>query len=132
MNRKTEKQNIGNLGEDIATRFLVKHGFRILGRNYLMKVGELDVICEKGGVIHFVEVKTVSRETRHTDVSRETDEYRPEDNVHEHKLRRIRKTIEMYLVENDIEQDWEFDVIAIVLDKTKKTANVRWLKDMTI
>lgn len=57
---KTEKRKTGDLGEDIAERFLVKRGFKILERNYLRKWGEIDIIAKKGGKLCFVEVKTVS------------------------------------------------------------------------
>lgn len=126
---RTEKQSIGALGEEIASKFLVKHGYMILERNFLKKFGEIDVICEKKGKIHFVEVKTVSREY----VSRETsDEYRPEDNIHPKKLQRIGRTIEAYLNEKNIKKDWEFDAILVLLDKKLKIAKVRFLKDLVI
>ena len=134
METKTEKQKIGKLGEDIAVRFLVKHGFKVIERNYLKKFGEIDIVCRKGGKAHFVEVKTVSRETLSCDdVSREThDEHRPEDNVDERKLRRIKRTIEVYLNEKDIVEDWEFHVVGVVLDDVRKTANVRFLENLII
>lgn len=133
MGVKTEKQKIGGIGEDIAVRFLVKRGFKIVERNYLKKFGEIDIVCRKDGKVHFVEVKTVSRETVSShDVSRETrDEHRPEDNVHPQKLKRIGRTIEVYLNEKDIDDDWEFHVVSIVLDNVRKIANVRFLRDLT-
>jgi len=129
MKTKTRQQNVGHIGEDVAVKFLVKHGFALLERNYLKKFGEIDVICWKGGKVHFVEVKTVSRET----VSRETlDEYRAEDNIHSSKLKRIGRTIEAYLSENDIKEDWEFHAVLVNLDKVKKIAKIRFLRDLII
>ena len=129
MSLKTQKQTIGQIGEDVATKFLVKRGFVILQRNYLKKFGEVDVICRKGGKVHFVEVKTVS----HKNVSRETsDEYRAEDNIHPAKLKRIGRTIEVYLNEKDIKDDWEFHAVTVLLDSTKKIARVRFLQNLII
>lgn len=70
---KTKKQEIGNTGELIAARFLMKHGFSVIERNYRKKWGEIDIILVKKGKTHFVEVKTVSYETT-KEVTRETKE----------------------------------------------------------
>ncbi|MBI2121043.1 MAG: YraN family protein [Parcubacteria group bacterium] len=56
----TEKRKIGDLGEDVATMFLMKQGFKVLERNYLRKWGEIDIIAKKDQKLYFVEVKTVS------------------------------------------------------------------------
>lgn len=58
----TEKQKIGQIGEDCACKYLEKCGFKILERNYLKKWGEIDIVAKKGNKLHFVEVKSVSRE----------------------------------------------------------------------
>ena len=51
------------IGENIAVRFLVKHNFSILERNYTKKWGEIDIIAEKSSKLYFIEVKSVTRET---------------------------------------------------------------------
>jgi hypothetical protein len=48
MGTKTEKQEIGQIGEDIATRFLVKHSFEVILRNYRKKYGEIDNQSPRG------------------------------------------------------------------------------------
>ncbi len=129
MGTPTEKQRIGAIGEDIAATFLVKHGFSVISRNYRKKYGEIDIICEKDGMLHFVEVKTVSREN----VSRETsDSYQAEENIHEAKLKRLGRTIEAYLLEFDREEEWMFHAVIVLLDKKAKVAKVRFLKDLII
>ncbi len=129
MKGKKEKQTIGKIGEDIATKFLVKRDFVLLERNYWKKFGEIDIIFRKNGKIHFVEVKTVSRETVPDE---KIDEYRPEDNIHSAKLKRIGRTIEAYLHEKDTNEDWEFHAVIILLDKDKKIAKVRFLRNLII
>lgn len=129
MGTPTEKQRIGAIGEDIAAMFLVKHGFSVIGRNYWKKYGEIDIVCEKDGMLHFVEVKTVSREN----VSCETsDSYHAEENIHEAKLKRLGRTIESYLLEFEREEEWMFHAVIILLDKKAKVAKVRFLKDLII
>ena len=63
MKKLTEKRKTGNLGEDLACRFLMKRGFDVIERNYLKKCGEIDIIATNKGKIHFIEVKSVSHET---------------------------------------------------------------------
>ncbi len=132
MKSKTDKQKVGEIGENVACRFLMKRGFEIVERNYWKKWGEIDVIAKKDGVLRFIEVKTVSCKTL-ADVTRGTDAYRPEDNIHPWKLKRLSRTMQTYLLEkgnDDIE--WQFDVIAIYLDMSNRKAKVNFLEDIVI
>lgn len=54
-------QKVGALGEELVARFLMKRGFTVTDRNFRKKWGELDVIAVKKNILHFVEVKSVSR-----------------------------------------------------------------------
>ncbi|MGN0940454.1 MAG: YraN family protein [Selenomonadaceae bacterium] len=49
---------IGNRGEDIAADYLLKHGYKILERQYRTKRGEIDIIGKKDNTIVFFEVKS--------------------------------------------------------------------------
>ena len=49
---------LGNAGEELAVRWLTDHGFHVVARNLRTSYGELDVIAEKNGHVHVVEVKT--------------------------------------------------------------------------
>ena len=50
-------RKIGKTGEDMAVRYLKKHGYKILQRNYTAPHGEIDVIAKDGDYVVFVEVK---------------------------------------------------------------------------
>lgn len=137
MGQITEKQRVGKLGEDISCKYLENIGFSIVGRNYLKKCGEIDIIAKKKGVIHFVEVKSVSCEkdcSAESDVSRETDTYRPEDNIHPAKLMRLARVIEVYLLEkfSDAEPEWQFDAITVKIDLISKQAKVKFIEDIIL
>ncbi len=129
---KTGKQKVGELGEQIACEFLVKRGYSVLDRNYRKKWGEIDIIALRDGITHFIEVKSVSRENR-GEISRGTSDYRPEENVHPAKLRRLSRTIQSYLIEKGIEdREWVFDVAAVFLAISKKEARVRFTENIVL
>jgi putative endonuclease len=51
-------KEFGNLGEDLATKYLITKGFTVLARNYRTKIGEIDLIVLKEHLLVFVEVKS--------------------------------------------------------------------------
>lgn len=128
IDKRTAKRKIGDIGEDIAERFLVKQGFTIVSRNFLRKCGEIDIICKKSEKLFFIEVKTVSRETE----SKLIDEYRPEDNIHPGKLKKMERTISLYLAESEFDGDWEISFVTVELIESTRTAKVRFLRDFAL
>lgn len=133
----TEKQKIGVLGEDIAVKYIQNKGFSVIDRNYRKKCGEIDIIAEKGKILHFVEVKSVSCENLSSfagGVSRETSGHRPEDNIHSAKLRRLARTIQVYLLEKykGNEPEWQFDAVTVKIDIKTKQAKVKIIGDIIL
>ena len=50
--------SIGKNGEEIARKYLEKHGFKIIETNKrFSKTCEIDIIAEEKGIIVFVEVR---------------------------------------------------------------------------
>ncbi len=118
----SDKQEVGKLGEDAACKFLVKHGFVVKDRNYGRKWGEIDIVAEKGNLLHFIEVKTVSHVT-----SEGANDYLPEDNVHLWKRKRLARIIKTYILDKNVsdETEWQVDVLAVFLDFKTRKANIR-------
>ena len=56
---KTDKQKMGNVGEDMAAEYLQKKGYKIIERNFQHNNYELDIICLDKNELVIVEVKTV-------------------------------------------------------------------------
>ena len=131
--KESMKNLVGEVGEDLACRFLVGKGFVVVERNYLRKWGEIDVIAKKKHVLHFVEVKTVSRENVRN-ISHETDSYRPEDNLHPWKLKRLSRAIRTYLIDKNLPEEgrWQFDVVTVFLDLKNKVAKVNFLENIIL
>lgn len=132
--KQGKKNQVGAIGEEIAKQYLKKHDFSILSANYLKKWGELDIIAKKDEKIHFVEVKTVSYETRQ-DLERAVSygTWRPEENVTRHKVEKMNRVIETWLSEQ--KQDfvlWQIDVVAVRIVTTERYATVKYIPNIIL
>lgn len=56
----TIKKSTGNLGEDLAEKFLKKLKYKVLSRNKTNRLGEIDILAKDKNDIVIVEVKTKS------------------------------------------------------------------------
>ncbi len=125
---------IGSLGENIACKFLSTKGFSIIQKNYRKKWGEIDVIAEKDHVVHFVEVKSVSRTYRLVNGGNPIDGFMPEENIHPWKIKRLLRTINSYLSEkhlHDTDIEWQLDALVVVINQEEKKAHVRVIENIT-
>ncbi len=113
----------GILGEDVASKFVERNGFRLLTRNYRKKWGEIDIIAMKDDGLHFFEVKSVTDKRR-----------RPEENVHSFKMKQIRKMVQTYLAETGrgTESQFHFHVLCVFMDMEKRRASVKWIKNVIL
>jgi len=122
-----DKKILGQFGEDVASSYLKRKGYKILERNYT-KVwddktkGEIDVVAKKEGVIFFVEVKTQKANAG----------FFPEDKVDYKKQRKLVKLAQSWLMENKIplESAWQIDIISVLFDRTNKKAKIRHFKNI--
>lgn len=129
--KRTAKRKLGDIGENIACQFLEKHGFEVVERNYLRKWGEIDIVAKKGNVIHFVEVKSVSCVTPPVQALA-LDSFRPEDNMHPWKLKRLSRTIQTYLLHKKLDCDWQLDLVTVKMDMNTRKARVEMIENIVI
>ncbi len=117
----------GNIGEEIACKYLAGKGFFIQERNYLKKWGEIDIIAVKDKILHFIEVKSVIDQGRGLT-------HRPEENVHNLKVRRLRRTIETYLNEKKYgaEAEFKFHVVTVITNEITGKSEVNMLEDIIL
>lgn len=104
----------GKKSETKAVLFLKKHGYKILETNFKNKIGEIDIIAEKDGVIVFIEVK-----------NRSTYRFgRPIEAVDFRKQNKIKKVAEIYLmIKNKYYNDVRFDVVEVSNDNLEHIEN---------
>ncbi|MHA7100242.1 YraN family protein [Roseivirga pacifica] len=110
-------QSFGKRGEEFAKSFLSKVGYKLLAENYRAGRSEIDLICEKDGLLVFVEVKTRSS----------TAYGLPEDFVSKNQQQSIIRGAERYMEEVSWKGDLRFDILALVFDKGR--FEVEHLKD---
>jgi putative endonuclease len=122
---KTRKE-VGNLGEKVAAEYLRRHGFSIRDRNVARKTGELDLIVEAKGTLHFVEVKTILVDN-FPEEGNTGDTYDPSLNLHEAKIRKVARTGEWYVLEKHWEGDWQVDGCLVWLRRRDGMAKVSYL-----
>lgn len=137
---KTAKRQLGDTGEDVACRYLEGKGYKVLERNYLRPWGEIDIVASKGlgpdeggaKKLYFIEVKSVSREASKLKGSRET--YRPEENVHPAKIKRLYRAIQTYLLDHKVPEDveWQLDVACVYLDFSTRRARVEMIENVIL
>jgi len=134
----SKSQKIGQIGENVASKYLIKHGFSIIDRNYTRKWGEIDIIAKKNNRIHFIEVKSKTVEpTYFVNKKEKTGEddkgMRPEENVHYWKIKKLRRIIETYLISQRVGNiDWQFDIAVTYLNIEKKLAKVKIMENIIL
>lgn len=121
----SQKRQFGNRAEDAVVSDLESKGYQIIQRNYLKKWGEIDIIALKNKILHFVEVKSVS--------GKKGGDFRPEDNMHRDKMKKLGRTIQTFLAENErtMNYDWVCD-LACVYQEEGKDSEIEYLEDIIL
>ena len=112
-----QHNELGKKGEQLAVDFLLENNYEIVERNYRFDRAEVDIIARKEAVLAIIEVKTRST----------IDFGNPQDFVKPKQIQRLVKAVDDYVVENELEVEVRFDIIAIV--KEKKGFSVEHLEN---
>ena len=95
-------QKVGKWGEDVSSEYLLKNGYKVIGRNARTPYGEIDIVAKKGEIIIFIEVKTRTSNKMGL----------PEESITAKKREHMIACAEHYAMENEID-NWQIDVISI-------------------
>ena len=104
----TTRRQLGDAGEDLAASALKRQGYKILERNYLTPLGEIDLIARQGKVLVIIEVKTRRGERFGA----------PQEAVSAAKQNRLRRLADYYLKQKRLGADVlvRFDVVGITVN----------------
>jgi len=96
----------GNIGEDIAQKYLKDQGYKILERNFKTKYAEIDLVAKQKDEIIFVEVKT----------RRGLNFGSPEEALTKKKLSKLWLNAQGYINFKKWQRPYRIDAICIVLN----------------
>ncbi len=103
----------GDVAEALACEFLIRQGCRILERNVYSRFGEIDIVAQKEGVVHFVEVKSGTT-------------YEPVYNITPTKLAKLFRSIDAYLKKERLDQPYQLDALIV------RGSECEWIENITI
>jgi len=111
-----DRKRFGAWGEDLASNWLQQHSYRVVARNWRCPRGELDIICELGDELVFVEVKA----------RRGNLVGAPEEAVTPAKQRRLIRAAQYFLLQRSQEhRSYRIDVIAVEVAPSGKLLSLR-------
>jgi len=106
-------REIGMEGEEIALRYLLEKGYKLLQRNWHFGKYEVDLIIENNEYLVFVEVKF-----RSTNYFGE-----PEIFVSDKQKHNLVKAANRYINKYSVEKEARFDIVSIVMEHKKPKIN---------
>ena len=108
-------RQFGDMGEEIACKYLIDNGYKILDRNvHYSRFCELDIVAQYKKTLVFVEVKTRKSDTFGT----------PMDAITKTKYENIKKGALNYLAEHPC-NNYRIDVIGITLNPELKIEHLQ-------
>lgn len=111
---KSQNKITGNRGEELASKYLEKKGYRLIERNFRTRFGEIDIVCYDKETLVFVEVKTK--------IGHGFGE--PEEMVNKGKLAQVQRMGEVYLNDKGMSTLCRVDVVAVVLTENAEVERV--------
>jgi putative endonuclease len=111
---------IGRRGEDAALDRYVRAGYRLVARNWRCRLGEIDLVVARGGVIVVCEVKT----------RRGSSLGGPYESVTARKQEKLRRLAQVFLVSESRalagagSRDVRFDVASVTIGRSGVVVHV--------
>ncbi len=104
---------IGAAGEEAAARWLTANGFTIIARNWREGRYELDIVARRGGIVHFIEVKTRKAGSLTS----------PEEAITAAKFKSLLHAARAWMSHHDPDAEAQFDLVAVQGDEIRYIPN---------
>ncbi|MGC1632328.1 MAG: YraN family protein [Gelidibacter sp.] len=101
---------LGKIGEQLAADFILTKGYEIVCKNYFYQKAEIDIIAKHDNMMICIEVKTRNSEFFGD----------PQEFVTSSKIKLLVKAMDAFIIENDIDLETRFDIIAVLKNKTRQ------------
>ncbi len=112
---------VGRKGEELACEYLRKNNYSIIEVNYRSRYAEIDLVCQDGDVLVFVEVKTC----RHPGAAD------PEESLNKRKLNKLVRNAAAYAAINKYTCPLRIDAVCIILSGSGQTKRLTHYKNIT-
>ena len=115
-----EKRMVGAAGEEAASSFLKKNGYKVIASNYRTYLGEIDLVAMQGGYTVFVEIKTRTSSSLGP----------PSLSVTRSKQRHIVGAALIYLKSRGlVDTDWRIDVVSVNLTRALEVEKIEIIEN---
>jgi len=104
-NLSRKNKDLGARGETLAAEYLSRLGWRILARNWKSHPFEIDLVIQQGGLLVFVEVKSMAGPRP----------WNPSRQIRPRKAHAMRMAAYRYLREHPFRGEIRFDLVECVL-----------------
>ena len=105
-----ERNALGRAAEALAAAHLEALGWRVVARNHRARHGEVDLVCDEGQRLHFVEVRSRTG----------TAQGGPEETVGPRKARRVVAAATDWALRNgSLDRHIRFDVVAVTFGEAE-------------
>ncbi len=119
----SEKRQLGDIGENLATDYLERNNYQIIERNYWKPIGEIDIIAKKDKKTIFFEVKTGILGY----------DLRPEDNLTVSKQKKLKRIVSEYLSSHNLyDSDYQIDILIVYLYKNRTLARIEHIENVNL
>ena len=109
-------------GEELASKFLKKKGYKIIDRNFRKGYGEIDIIAVKGRTLVFIEVKTRTSNAYGT----------PFEAITPFKLHSLVRTAQFYkLFKPNLPDSLRIDAVSVILDENSGTNKIDHMENIS-